>query len=361
MSGYTILKADLRKDKEDVLDLLINNLDDQDLARYKWNYEYCPLGYAPCWLAKHEKSDRFIGTTAVYPRKVFVNGVRMNTGLIAGFGVDKSHRVFGPAIPMQKEILSQMESLGLHFLYEAPNLQSRLVFLRVGYKKIAQFKKYIKILRTEHISKEYLLNSFMKNKYSSLMKFILKHKFLLKLIDVFIIIASKEKRYRKKFKYSVETPESFDKRFDTFWNNVSKEHNIIGVRTSELLNWRYSKAPIHEYHIFCILDGKKEILGYIVYYLRGNRYYVADMLYYKREGILNALLAEFALFARSNKIGAIIIHHLGNKLVSSLKKFNYILIKKQDGEILVYSPDPELESFLTNESYWHFFEGDVDV
>ena len=181
-------------------------------------------------------------------------------------------------------------------------------------------------------------------------------------VDVPIKFFSKEKHYQKTFNYSVEIPEFFDDRFDAFWKKASKQFNIIGERTSNFLNWRFKKSPSQEYKIFCIVDDKKDILGYIVfYYYKDNICNIVDMLFLTSENILDSLLAEFAIYARVNGVGAIVIRYLGNRLLEEkLKEFNFFIIEKDCTNMVIYSPDFPFESYLLDKQNWYFFTGDND-
>ena len=54
-------------------------------------------------------------------------------------------------------------------------------------------------------------------------------------------------------------------------------------------------------------------------------------------------------------------YYLGNRsLEEKLKKFNFFTIEKDDTNILIYSPDLTLKSYLLDKQNWHFFTGDTD-
>jgi hypothetical protein len=192
--------------------------------------------------------------------------------------------------------------------------------------------------------------------------FLFGFKIFSQLIDIPIKIFSKENHYKKTYNYSVEIIHFFDDRFDVFWKKASKQFNIIGERTSDFLNWRYRESPSQDYKIFCIVDDKKNILGYIVfYYFKEDICYIVDMLFLKSENILNSLLAEFTLYARANGVEAIVIRYLGNNLlVDKLKEFNFFIIDKESTDMVIYSPDFSFGSYLLDEKNWHFFTGDTD-
>jgi len=349
MNSYAIVKADVERDKKDILTILQRNLDTASSQRYDWNYVQCPYGIASCWLAKCEFSHTLTGSAALFPRKWFVNGKPTCAAVAGDFAIDKKHRGFGPAFKLQKEILSRARDAGFSFIYGVPNELSRAFFLRIGYIEIGKFKRYIKPIKTEKVSKEYLPQ-------------ILQHKIVLKMADLVTSIISKEQRYTKNDKYAVEMPEYFDERFDALWKDISKQFIIIGERTAQFLNWRFKQPSAQRYDIFCIVDENKELAGYIVYCIKENICHVADMLFKSSEETIISLLAEFTRHIKTKDVGAIVIRYLGNELFQKkLKEFNFFMTKKDNAMVMLYDAGLPSESCLLDENNWHFFTGDSDV
>jgi hypothetical protein len=360
MNKYTITEGDLKSDKEEIVNLLIKNMKGQTKNTYEWNYEKNPYGNAICWCARDESSDSLVGSAAYFPRKVFLKGGPVNAAIAADFVVNEEHRVYGPALKLQREGHSKLKENGFRLVYGVPNDLGRLFFFRIGYKKMGKIDTFIKIIKTQRLSKGYLLQSLPQTKGSKVINPILTSKISLKVIDFIVKLRSKERRHKKMNKYSVETPKFFDERFDVFWKKAKNQFDIIGERSSTFLNWRYIESPLQEYKIFCIKDGKENIEGYVVYYFKDNRYYVVDMLFSNRNDALNSLLAEFSLYARANEIGAIIIHYLGNSIFENrIKDYNFRLVNKEVGEVLIHSPNTSLDSDIHNKDNWHFLTGDI--
>lgn len=230
MSSYSIIEADIHHNQDDIFPILEKNLGGFSPERYAWNYKQCPYGAAHCWLARHEPSKTFIGTAALFPRVITVKGKPVYAAIAGDFAVDKNHRNLRPALALQNEIKSKIRSTGFKFIYSLPNEQSKGIFIRMGYKKMGEFTRFVKPLKSEYKSHQYL-QSF------------LEIKMLAGIADIFIKWLSKEKYYKTTLKYSIEIPDTFDDRFDEFWNNLPKHSVVIGERTSAFLNWRYMQSP----------------------------------------------------------------------------------------------------------------------
>jgi hypothetical protein len=349
MKNYSIIEANVTNNREDIFPILKRNLQGASAHRYKWNYENCPYGKARCLLAKDDSSGSYVGSAALFPRKIMVKGELMYCGIAADFAVDKKHRAFGPAIKIQREIQSKMTDFGFRFIYGIPNELSKTLFLRLEHKEIGKFERFIKILKTEYKSKQYL-------------PFTVHFKMFSRVIDFFIKFFSKENMYKKQVNYSVEMPIFFDNRFDLLWEKVSNQFDIVGERTSDFLNWRYKRSAYQGYKIFCIIDKKKEIAGYIVYFFEDNMCHIVDILFVMVDDVLDKLFTEFFLFLRTNSIGSVSIRYLGKGLLEKkLKEFNFHIVKKEENYVIIYSPNFSSESFLLDKKNWYFFQGDNDI
>ena len=349
MTRYSIIEADVQNNRDDILPILIKNLTGPSLNIYVWNYNQCPYGVARCWLAKHEESNTFIGTATLFPRVILVKGEPVSAAVAGDFAVDKQHRNLSTALALQKEIQSKIHDTKFKFIYLLPNEQAQGIFLRLGYKKIGNFVHFVKPLKSEYQYNKYL-HSF------------LQLKIFAKTVDFLIKSIAKENRYKTTLKFSIEIPEYFDDRFDVFWNNLTKHSIIIGERTSIFLNWRYIQSPEKKYEIFCLLDEHKDIIGYIVYFLEKSMCHIMDMLYEPSSEVLSLLLAEFSRFIRMKEVGSISVYYLGGSLLEKkLREFNFLPIKNEMNDVIIYSPNMADNTGLFNKENWHFFAGDNDV
>lgn len=349
MNKYTIIEADVTNNEKDILSILISNLNGQSQERYLWNYKKCPYGDAKCWLTKEEISNTFVGSGALFSRKILIKGHKVYVGIAGDFVIEKKHRSLGPALKLQKTIQESIERNNLSFIYGIPNKLSEMLFLKIGYKKVGEFKRFVKIIKAEYKTKKNLQPSFLTKLFSEVINFIIK-------------FVSKETNYKKSLNYSIEMPNYFDGRFDRLWEKIPKESKIIGERTSEFLNWRYKHSPDKFYKIFCLVGLEENILGYIIYHILENMCYISDISFIASEGVLDSLLAEFSLFSRRSGFGSISILCLDNEMFEKkFKEFNFF-IKKEDSEnLIVYTQDSALKNDLLDKQKWHFFSGDNDV
>jgi hypothetical protein len=69
---------------------------------------------------------------------------------------------------------------------------------------------------------------------------------------------------RKNERFSVRAIERFDEQFDRFFDEVSKEYDIIGIRDNAYLNWRYIDFPFGQRVSLAIYDVSSRLRGYEV-------------------------------------------------------------------------------------------------
>ena len=349
MMSYSILKADLKKNRDDIVALLKRNFIDVPDERYRWIYEENPSGPASCWVAK--KEDNVVGVTALFPRKILMDGTPLLAGIAGDFSVDKGHRSLGPALLLQKAAISECREGKFIILYGFPNKQSELVLLRAAYRILGDVLRMTKLLESYHQIKKVIDIPLITRMIS-------------KPVDLIMRSTPKEKYYNNSNQYSCEVLSFFDHRFDTLWEKASSRFSIIGERSSSYLNWRYNRSPHHDYSIFALIhkeDGS--IFGYIVFhYDTEARTYIDDLLAIDMEETLEVLLSEFISFQRKEKINSISIRYTGaNALVTKLKEFGFVL-RGKEGRMVVYSsPDsPFLPSLLAKDN-WFLLPGDNDT
>ncbi|NOZ26012.1 MAG: GNAT family N-acetyltransferase [Nitrospirae bacterium] len=350
MRRYSIERADLDADKDDVLAVLMRNLKDITEERYVWSYTESPHGAARCWLAVETESDRCVGCSALFPRRIFVNGKPVYGAIAGDFAVDEAHRVYGPALRLQRTVRSVLGENGLEFIYGLPNRLSEQIFLRIGYSRIAPYSRYVKILRAEYKLGRYIPPAMLTRVFS-------------RVIDLGFKGFSREAVYRRPEGFSVEMPDLFDERFDLLWKKVCGQFSIIGERDSRALNWRFGKSPIHDYRVFALVDGGGNIGGYIIYHLEDNVCYVADVLFVDSEPVKDSLFAEFILFMRRLGVGSISIRYLGGELLRrQLRRFGFFLVSEEDGNLLLYCDESSpLNGCLLSPENWYFLDGDTDI
>jgi hypothetical protein len=347
---YLLTRADLEIDKSEILALWKRNFPDIPEAKFAWIYENNPAGPAICWTAKNADSDSISGSIALFPRRTFVNGKPIIAAISGDYSVDREHRVFGPALELQKRAVSGCDGTKFDLIYGVPNKQSEAVHLRVGYKVIGEFLSLTRPLRSYYYLKRHIDIPFFT-------------KIVSKLIDIALRCVSRERIIRGNGKYVIGMPSSFDNRFNILWDIAKLRYPIIGERTSSYLNWRYLQSPHEDYRIFTLSDKKRgHIVGYIVFHVAENRTYIDDLLSLDTEKTLESLLSEFLLVQRKEGSESISITYTGTQdFLSKLKEYGFS-IRDKEANVVAYVPqDSPYLVYLMDGGNWYLLPGDNDI
>ncbi len=346
---YSVVRADVRKDRPQILSIWERNFTDVPRERYTWFYENNPCGEALSWLVTDQKTNSVVGSTAVFPRSIKLGGKKALAGIAADFAVNPEHRSLSAALKLQKAAISECKENNLKLIYGFPNEQSEAVLIRAGYRKLGEVQRLAKLLRTKDKLKKYLPLPGVNLLSVSL--------------DFILALFSKERNYVKANDFQIELPKGFDKRYDLLWEEAKSQFEVIGERNREYLNWKYVDNPHKRYHIFSLAEkGGKKILGFVVFYLQDKRCFVADLLYANSDFALRCLLTQFILFVRKEKVDSISISILSPpSLVKSFKALGFHS-RKENSKVMIYvdGASPYLPLVMNKEN-WFLLEGDRDI
>lgn len=348
--SYIIIKADLKKDKEIIMSLCTNNLSEMTEKRYSWKYENNPYGPAECWLVKHTEQNTIIGTAALFPRGMIIQGEFKRAGIAGDFAISKNYRSLGPALLLQKKVVTGFRDSNFDILYGVPNSQSAPVLIRIGYKVIGNNVWMSKPIKSYNFLRYYISSS-------------ITLKILSKPVDVIIKYLSRESYYKKPETFTFEVITSFDKRFDDLWEKVSDKYTIIGERKSHYLNWKFLQNPCKNYDIFALTQKKtNELLGYIVSHTTENRALIVDILTLNLNEIFDSLLSEFILFQRKKGVESISIIYFGSEdFEKKLKKYLFFVTNRETKLLGYMDTGSPIYSFTPDKNNWYLLEGDEDI
>ena len=347
--NYTVVEADLEKNRADILAVWERNLNAASEARYSWMYETQPGSAASAWLVKTPVGT-VVGSTGLLCRKMKVGDHLLVAGQAIDMVVDKQHRTAGPALMLQRAVTDSPDRRGISFLYGFPNNGSEKVLLRAGYQLLGPFERWTKPLRSE-----YKVKGFWKGT--------IPVKVISSLVDRAMKALSGESYIRKSRGTRIELRDSFDSRFDALWAIASKGFHIMGERTSDYLTWRFGRDLHRDYRVFCLSDGKNALLGYIVYQVSDAQISVADFCASDLD-VLELLFVEFIRWLRSAQAASVSLRYLGSsKVTDRLKRIGFYKRPSQE-HVLVYLGRHATEKDIGgmfDKDLWYLTTGDKDV
>jgi hypothetical protein len=282
-----------------------------------------------------------------------VAGQLVRGGMAGDFAVDASHRGFGPAIPLQRSLLSLLSDNDVRFIYGTPNEASEPLFHRLGYSDLGRFTRFVRLFRIEPFVRRYTRRRRVVALASAV-------------CDPVLAWVARERRYRRSGAFSVEKPAAFDERFDSLWEASWRQYRVVGERTSELLNWKYAHtdgdAEDSGYSIFALL-AEGSVAGYIVFSTRNGVRHIVDLLCLDAQEVIDALLAEFLLDARRASAAAVGFLYLGggNLLTRRLRAFRFLERSEPSGLVVFVPDESPIAGDLRDRNNWYFVAGDGDI
>lgn len=349
-SKFSITIADLKNDRDNILALWKRNFPNISEKRFSWMYENNPAGAASCLLLNNPKENSVIGATALFPRRIFINGKPILSAVGGDFMVDKEHRSLGPALSLQKAATTLCDDEIFNLIYVIPNKNSGPVVQRAKYKVLCDMVNLTKPLRSYYQLKKHFDIPVVTKMVS-------------KPVDLAMRIISKENYYKKHDDHTFELPLSFDERFDELWKEVSSVLPVIGERSSSYLNWRFSSSPHKEHYIFSLVQKQsKNIQGYIVFHISESRVCIDDMLCLDMDETLDCLLSKFLSVQRKKGMDSVTTSYGGTPAFINKFQEHGFSIRGGEDKIMVYVPSgsPHLAQLMNAES-WYLLPGDKDI
>jgi len=106
MPEYTVVPANLQKDRQVIIDLWRQNLADINHLeeKYDWHFLNNPFGPGQIWILKADGQP--IGTTSLGMRPLKLGETLTTAGVACDLAVNKDHRFLQPALMLQRALLS---------------------------------------------------------------------------------------------------------------------------------------------------------------------------------------------------------------------------------------------------------------
>ena len=268
-----IRRVSLTDDRAEILDILNRNFGAGQERRFDWLYIDNPAGEAWAWLAWDH--DKTVGTAAVFPRRMLVDGKLVLCGQVGGFAVDASHRSLGPAVLLQRATFGPVDSGALTFCYDCPpNDRGMATFDRLGMRPNCEIARYALPLRSDAFLEKRLGKSIWVKPVVATANL---------LLDI---------RTRSRISQGLEIdalPGGFGDEFSELDRRVSSSGTIRASRSADLLNWRFRKNATADPQVF-VARRAGELLGFVAFWSSGEAAYVIDLFGVELDTVGVALL-----------------------------------------------------------------------
>lgn len=244
--GYSLHAGALAEDREAVLEVWRGNLGRASLleAKYEWFYQRCPFGAPLVRILRHAGSDAAVGVAAAGPRRMSLAGRPVSAGLLVDLAVVPAHRSLGPAMLLQKALMSAgLQRFGL--LYGFPNPRAAAVFRRVGYREVTQLVRYVRVLRS---------GDYLAARLPRALKAVLPRVLLRRVGDIADRLVQQLRRARTAPHARCEWQEQPWASIDTVWQRRQEPDGLVTIRDSAFVRWRLADAPQSRVRFLVALD-----------------------------------------------------------------------------------------------------------
>jgi hypothetical protein len=211
------------------------------------------------------------------PRKVFLNGQMLHTGIVGDFMVHEKHRVFGPTMQLLKAVVERFSDLGFDFLYTIPNQESLKVIQRNGFKYLKKLCCYVKPIRVQSYLEKYL------PPYGA--------KLLGWVAEIPLRLLSRETYLSLKGKGFFREASAMDESFDVLSEKIKKRWcGFAGDRSSANLKWRYLENPLYQFHVMTYRkNGDAPLSGYVIFSIHDDKMDLFDIVFLEKSDIYPVL------------------------------------------------------------------------
>jgi len=346
-SGYAIVAGDTSLHRAAVLGLA-RSLPEFPESRYERYYDANPLGPPVFRLAADISSGHIVGMASLHRLRVSAAGELLEGGLAADFVIDESHRGFGPALTLQRELVAALPDAGLSFVLALPNTAAEPVFRRLGYQELGRFNRFVKVLRASFAVRHSIGRPGLARAAS--------------IADPLLAYVSRERRLRKLAKYEVVRPDRFDARLTGVLGGADAGNIVIPARDAAVLNWKYELGGETRYSIFAVAKDPSAVAAYAVYARLDNVWHLFDLLAQDPDA-LDALLTLLLLDARSDGADAVALSCLGQPLTlaTRLRYFGFFRRADRLGAFIYTLPHLSEASLLREGRNWYLLSGDSDL
>ncbi len=344
--------------KEELL-ALARGLPNYAETRYEKYYLQNPCGEAVLAVLRNIASGDAVGMAALFPIELEAGGERLKGAIAGDLVIEVSHRTLGPALGLERHLLSALGEHGLEFVLAAPNSAAEPVFRRAGYIALGSQVRFAKILRSHR-----LLASRLPERIARPASWF---------ADPLLLAASRfSLRARapraRSGRYGIERPERFDGRFEEIWQKTAaagaERGVVMAARSARLLNWKYGFDPAAtsgdsgRFSIFA-LAREGSAVAYLVYDQRDGVLHVHEALWREAPELLFSELVRVAEPGAS--VIALSCFAPSGELVRALRRCGFVQRRSDTRLYLHVAPGAARARALLKGACWYFLQGDLDL
>jgi len=313
--------GNLEADGDAVRDFCRRSLVGFSDERYDKYFRANPSG-TPTFVVARSEDGAVVGVAALHPSRMLVDGEPRPVVVAGDFAVAESLRGFGPALPLQRRLVEEIEPAFV-LAFGLPNPPARAVLKRVGYRDIGRFRR----LERKLARREQLLGALRGSRMRS--------------------------------GPEIESLRAFDPRFDEVWAAAAARARVAPARSVDDLNWRFDLgSPGSRFSITAsFVDGR--VTAYSVWHVDYGMRRIVDLGWLDAESLRDVVRSDLAAAGRSRLAGVDLLHlGSGRELDDALAPLGFVAV---EAPFVMAYPTDRMPDGLLDADAWELFEGAIDV
>ncbi len=207
--------------------------------KLRLHYLECPWGHPMVEMLEHDGSP--VGVVAVQPRELQQEKGRISAGLLIDFAVAPSHRSVGPALKLQRSVLSRgLDRFDL--VYGLPNDSARLLSERAGMEIIGTMTRFVRVVRYGHYFAPHMPRALA---------------IVLGTLVDGMLCATRRLRYAFEASKITSWSEEPSSEFDDLWRASDTGSCVLAMRDTQRLRWLFPSGIARQIRYLLIRDRKR--------------------------------------------------------------------------------------------------------
>lgn len=261
-----------------------------DGRRFDWLYLSNPHGKARVWVAEDLHRHETVGVAAIFPRRMYVDGILTFAGVLGDFCIHPEYRVLGPALQLQRACLAEVDSGRMEFCYDFPSVSMSAIYARLRVKTFGSLRRYAKPLRADQ-------------KIAAKVKIRPLARGLSALANGVLALLSRSPKKLPGIAMELHLGD-FGEEFSKLAEHAKGQSGVSVERSSSYLNWRYHSHPSDRFET---LTAREEgsLHAYVVFLVNGMNATIVDVFGSQNPVIVGSLIARAGALLRSRGISTV--------------------------------------------------------
>jgi len=323
------------------------------MNRWLWEYKNNPYGYL---IVVAEHNGNIVGHMGLFLIEIKVGNKIIMGSQACDLCVHPDFRRQGMFLAIGKALMRKASDEGVFLTYGFPNEPAYYGHIKYGWFDVfkipnafiyfntynALIKKYEKLRRIENLTKP-----------------------LSKILDYYFLKCTRtlQRDFLSINNIKISKVSYLDENINKFWCNVSKDYDIIVVRNSKYLNWRFFDRPNVDYDVF-LAEKAGQIEGYLVSTTskseRMKSGWIVDVLSTSEDVFLKLICIAIEHLIKQSVDSIECLMPKNHVWYKTLKKTGFLFLHPLRKRFIARINSPQFIQAYKKEKEWYVTYGDSD-